>query len=307
MAGVFEDKIGRLYCDAHRLAFCNTCAVDFEYMNKLTEQDAGITKKDTEVEWLAEDEANLRAGIAFMEQNNNTSSEMYTSQVDKLKDVMKKKKALSRKDLKEYTARYEKVRAQNISLRTTQAAAASQMMGMSGGTMGDNFMKAFAELTGNVTVGKPGEIVRDKMICSWCRKPGVHKLLMCSRCEQVFYCGKECQRKAWKGHKKLCVAPEKKKKEKVSLTWEQLEAFGGDAAIGKFIELKVISDESTSRQIMGCRDRNGIIKRIACYNAALSLPNFAVGKTFKWKNPRFVDGSSGCRIEEEDVTNIKIT
>ena len=31
------------------------------------------------------------------------------------------------------------------------------------------------------------------------------KLLQCSRCHMEFYCGRECQKRHWKQHKKECA------------------------------------------------------------------------------------------------------
>ena len=41
-------------------------------------------------------------------------------------------------------------------------------------------------------------------LCSYCGKIGQTK--KCSRCHKVSYCGKECQRKDWSQHKKICMA-----------------------------------------------------------------------------------------------------
>ena len=38
--------------------------------------------------------------------------------------------------------------------------------------------------------------------CSYCGKPGANK--QCTACHSVTYCGVECQRGAWKAHKKAC-------------------------------------------------------------------------------------------------------
>ena len=45
-----------------------------------------------------------------------------------------------------------------------------------------------------------GGLVR---ICRCCSKPG-SSLLACSRCKLAYYCGRECQTKDWKEHKKSC-------------------------------------------------------------------------------------------------------
>ena len=39
--------------------------------------------------------------------------------------------------------------------------------------------------------------------CARCGKEG-EKLLRCSICKDVWYCGPACQKAAWKGHKKKC-------------------------------------------------------------------------------------------------------
>lgn len=131
------------------------------------------------------------------------------------------------------------------------------------------------------------------------------------------YCSKECQKSAWKAQKLVCKKQPKKgeegyeKKTKLYLTWAQLETYGDSVpATGKTIELKIIDDQSMMRQVMGCMDREGIVKRVACYNNARSIPEMKVGSLMRWKNPRFhyfMDGSSGARIEESDVPNIVLT
>jgi|AntRauTorckE5430_2_1112549.scaffolds.fasta_scaffold07850_2 hypothetical protein len=50
-------------------------------------------------------------------------------------------------------------------------------------------------------------VTRDKGAwpCGFCGKIE-SKLSRCSRCEQVHYCSRECQKKAWKSHEPFCVA-----------------------------------------------------------------------------------------------------
>lgn len=44
------------------------------------------------------------------------------------------------------------------------------------------------------------------LLCAHCRKDaGEQKLLQCSRCQQIYYCSKVCQRADWKQHKKNCA------------------------------------------------------------------------------------------------------
>eukprot|EP00055_Hartaetosiga_balthica_P004381 m.141296 g.141296 ORF g.141296 m.141296 type:complete len:133 (+) comp38269_c0_seq1:96-494(+) len=53
--------------------------------------------------------------------------------------------------------------------------------------------------------------------CGWCgghnsnddgmnkNSSSGNKLLRCSRCKTTFYCNKECQKKHWKVHRKVCI------------------------------------------------------------------------------------------------------
>ena len=48
-------------------------------------------------------------------------------------------------------------------------------------------------------------------MCRNCSKPAIGiKLLKCARCQQAYYCSKECQKIDWKsGHKTVCEPPDK--------------------------------------------------------------------------------------------------
>ena len=42
--------------------------------------------------------------------------------------------------------------------------------------------------------------------CSSCAAPITGKSMRCSRCKQARYCNRDCQRNAWKQHKRTCIA-----------------------------------------------------------------------------------------------------
>ncbi|GKY92326.1 hypothetical protein MPSEU_000203700 [Mayamaea pseudoterrestris] len=163
-------------------------------------------------------------------------------------------------------------------------------------------------------IAEPPSAQRDVSVdphtCTFCRKVTTHRLQCCSRCKKQAYCTKECQVSHWKAHKKECIPIEELSKEdtkRLPLTWEQLEEFG--VAPGKSLEVRFIHQEPHLRLIALCKDRAGICKRVAAYTESRTIPGFTTGKVLVWKNPRFhgfLDGSSGARIEEEDLVNIRI-
>ncbi|KAG7349425.1 MYND finger domain containing protein [Nitzschia inconspicua] len=154
--------------------------------------------------------------------------------------------------------------------------------------------------------GKSGRA--DKFTCVYCNKTSPTKLKMCARCKVVSYCSRDCQTAHWKAHKKACVPVEKEPKS-LPLTWDQVEAHRCAPVMGKTLEVRAILDEGAMRQVMPCKDRNGVVRRVAAYNNSRSIPGLRVGSLLRWKNPRFhyfMDGSSGARIEEADLKNIQI-
>ena len=67
---------------------------------------------------------------------------------------------------------------------------------------------------------------------------------------------------------------------------------------------------SITRQVYECKDRVGAVRTIAAYTDSRSLPGATAGKILRWKGPRyhwFVDGSSGARVEQEDLGNVTIS
>jgi hypothetical protein len=148
----------------------------------------------------------------------------------------------------------------------------------------------------------------EKFTCSYCKKSSPVKLSLCARCKKVSYCSKECQRKAWKSHKIECVPVDKVPKA-LPLTWAEVEAHGGMPVEGRTLEVRAMLDESVMRQVFGCKDRTGQVRRIAAYTNSRKIPGLKQGAILRWKNPSFhyfMDGSSGGRIEEEDLVNISV-
>lgn len=93
------------------------------------------------------------------------------------------------------------------------------------------------------------------------------------------------------------------------MTWEQVEAHGGAPAANETLEVRVILDESVMRQVVTAKDRVGVVRRVAAYTKDRNSPDLQVGSILRWKNPRyhyFMDGSSGARIELEDLKDVTI-
>merc|ERR1711871_1446385 len=158
-------------------------------------------------------------------------------------------------------------------------------------------------------------------VCNWCKKSSHKELRLCSRCKSASYCNRQCQRAAWKGHKKECNKkvqsttttagkPKTKMGGKLPLTWGQLEAYGiGIPATGEILEVRAIVDNSFMRQVFECKDRAGIVKNLAIYTDNGQMEGLSTGCILRWKNPRFhhfLDGSTGARVEDDDVSNIEI-
>ena len=94
------------------------------------------------------------------------------------------------------------------------------------------------------------------------------------------------------------------------ITWKQLEALGGRTAAGEILEVRVVGCSRIIRMVMDCKDRDGTVRRIAAYTDSRTIPDVKEGCILRWHNPRFhrfMDGSSGARIEEDDLTGIQIS
>ena len=53
--------------------------------------------------------------------------------------------------------------------------------------------------------GKGASASEDTHRCFHCQTEST-KMMCCSQCHRAWYCGKPCQKKHWKQHKKACVA-----------------------------------------------------------------------------------------------------
>lgn len=151
----------------------------------------------------------------------------------------------------------------------------------------------------------------DNLTCSYCNKSSTVPLQRCSRCKVVTYCGRDCQLAAWKAHRKECIPWERNKEPKVSsLTWDQVEAHQGAPVEGRFLEVRAILDESVTMQVFQFQDREGKIRRVAAYTENGKIPGLKQGSLLRWKNPRFhrfMDGSSGARIEQDDLKDVSVS
>ena len=82
-------------------------------------------------------------------------------------------------------------------------------------------------------------------------------------------------------------------------------------AKGQVLETRIVlSDSIGIRQVWECKDREGTVRRIAAYTNSRAIPGAAPGKVLRWTNPRyhnFIDGSSGARLEEQDLVNVKVS
>jgi len=78
----------------------------------------------------------------------------------------------------------------------------------------------------------------------------------------------------------------------------------------KTLEVRVMNIINFTRQVLECKDRVGAVRRIAAYTDSRGLPGAATGRVLRWRNPRFhyfMDGSSGARVEEENLPDITIS
>jgi len=309
-SGDYRDDFGRMFC-SHDRDFCNICCVDHRLGNRVMEEDAGLKKKATPVEEAAQMYATTLRALRGMEkmhprpseeifENNREYRDTYKAQLDRFaedgEDVQSAiRQAVDREDSSEI-----EMDAMTQSLARLNPGQTELEFG------GEESQKIYDEL---IKGPKAKENRVDLYTCAYCNKSSYTTLLVCSRCKIVSYCGRECQVAAWPAHKKNGCVKRKDEPKTLRLTWDQVEAHGAGLPADGTLEVKAIKDESMMRQVFQCKDRVGMCRRIAAYTNSREIPGLRVGATVKWKNPRFhyfMDGSSGARIEEEDLQNIVV-
>ena len=318
------DEAGRCFCKAHNRDVCHECCCDYRPMNEYAEIAAGLRPEKSRLEELAIDIEMLKAGIAHGRQNpqDQGAAGLLKFNQDMLAKSQAEWRELAPQSPAEAAAAVEKARRKQYQ---TEAEREGMMQGLAaanpgqtriefGGPQTQEVFEQVASLPPSAAKAGSDMAHADMRTCDYCKAGSATKLQKCSRCMSVAYCSKECQRSAWKAHKKTCTpvasgSDAKTKKKKLALTWDQVEAARGAPVEGKTLELRVMTDESMMRPVFGCKDRTGVVRRVAVYTTSRSLPGLRTGAVLRWKNPRFhyfSDGSSGARIEDEDVANISL-
>jgi len=305
-----HDDIGRIFCKKHHRDYCHVCGFDFRDLNRVMEEEKGLRQKRSPVEEAAEMWAVCSYALLGMERMSSRPSEaVFEQNRHYLKEFEEKLRSFAEAGEDVETAKKRAMERQMAS-EVEQSAILQEMVRQNPGQrhfqMGGPASQKIYEQVAQAPKGKKGRA--DMFTCAFCGKTASEKLKMCSRCKMVSYCSRECQVEHWKVHKKECIESSKNPKS-LPLTWEQVEAHRGAPVADGTLELKVMLDESMLRQVFSCKDRVGAVRRIAAYTDSRRIPGLKVGSTLRWKNPRFhyfADGSSGARIEEEDLLNITI-
>lgn len=281
-------------------------------MNRDAEERAGLRKKRTEVEIAAEEKATAMFALSGMERMVPRPSEEVFEQnrqwLEQCDAKLAKFKAEG-KDIDEAVNKaIEKERNRKLEMQAMMQGWGKQNPGKSVFEFGGpETQKLYDSLAAAPTVSNNRAEV---YTCDYCKKTSTAKLSVCGRCKKISYCSKECQRAAWKAHKKICVKWEGTKDPKdLPLTWDEVEAHTPLPAQGT-LEVRAILDESMMRHVFSCKDRVGNLRRVAAYTNSRQIRGLKQGAILKWKNPRFhyfMDGSSGARIEEEDLVNVTVS
>jgi hypothetical protein len=312
MAPIQMDEIGRTFCKQHRREVCHECCMSFDIQNRMAEENAGLIKKKTELEVAAARKALVVSALEGMElMIPRPSPEVFETNRGYLREAEEKLKKFAAQGKDVDTPYREALEAERAKRMETDALVQAWSKENPGATEfnfgGPESQKLYEKVAATPTISSNRAEV---YTCYYCKDTSTEKLSMCGRCKKVSYCSKECQRAAWQAHKTLCV-PWKGAKEPKSLylTWDEVEAHDGAPVIGKTLEFRAMLDESVTRQVFSCKDRAGKVRRVAAYTNSRNIPSMQQGSIVRWKNPRFhwfMDGSSGARIEEEDLEDVTV-
>mmetsp|Transcript_14684 Transcript_14684/g.21668 ORF Transcript_14684/g.21668 Transcript_14684/m.21668 type:complete len:316 (-) Transcript_14684:84-1031(-) len=309
---ITHDEYGRCFCKDHHRETCNECCLSFD--NRHIEEKVGLRKKRSEVELVAEQKAIILSALRGMEQMRpRPNKEVFEQHYEFLRQAEEKLErfAAAGEDVESaLTKANDREMASELERMALGQALSKQNPGQTkfnlGGQEHQRIFEDFISPPASKSKGKA-----EAFTCDFCGVTSVVKLQLCSRCRKVAYCNKSCQKAAWKAHKKQCVElkPTKKNPKTLDLTWDQVEAHGGAPVEGRTLEVRAILDESMMRHVFSCKDRAGVIRRVAAYTNSGQIAGLKQGAIVRWKNPRFhyfLDGSGGARIEEEDLANITI-
>eukprot|EP00928_Gymnodinium_smaydae_P033715 TRINITY_DN24078_c0_g1_i1.p1 TRINITY_DN24078_c0_g1~~TRINITY_DN24078_c0_g1_i1.p1 ORF type:complete len:355 (-),score=46.98 TRINITY_DN24078_c0_g1_i1:59-970(-) len=300
--------------------------MDMRIMNEMAEVAAGIRKEKPKLVEMAEQMIMCQRGIDFIKLNaSKIGTEMLAGNMRGLKEATETIRSMlangeaTQLEVDDAMAKAQDVfNAQDADRRAVLSAWAKENPGSTTMSAGGPEHQRLYDKVAAKPPSALDETSVDKRSCAWCGKAAGAKLLKCSGCAKAHYCNRECQKAAWKGHKAACMLAQDgqpgesipAKAPELPLTWEQLEVHGaGICANGKVLEVRIMEDQSVMRQVFLCKDRVGVVRRIAAYTDSGRIPKIKVGKILRWTNPRFhffMDGSSGARIEETDLVNIKV-
>lgn len=320
---MWYDEIGRTFCNEHRREQCHECCYDFSMMNRMVEVEVGLRKPPSELETLAEQRTTLMKGIKFLYDNRVSADDMnlkfHNDQLKQVEDRIAEIRAGGESDTISDALRRAEQEAYNrdAELSAIGSAWAKQNPGKSrielGGSETQKLYDKFASKPPSSSIDSI-----DKLSCGYCGASSAEKLRFCSACRKAAYCNVECQKLAWKGHKKVCLpivsnTKDAGKSPKLPITWEQLKAFGRKPAKGKVLEVRVMQVEFCMRQFLECKDRVGVVMRIAMHTNSRSLPGVSAGMILRWKNPLYnwvIDGRSGVTLvmlSDEELVNVSLS
>ena len=308
----YVDEFNRCFCTVHRRASCHVCCLDFQMMNEMMEEECGLRKKKTPIEQLCEERQICVHSLqySYAGQSENDPMRQYTK--NRIKELDKELAALKATNAEVHKASQHSQKK----LDASDADRIAVLQAWKKNNPGKNSMEWGGEESQkyfDAVAAKPSKATAevDRFTCLFCKKASAERLTRCSRCERAYFCNAECFRAAWKQHKKVCQPVEgystKRKKKKATLTWDQLEKHYPMPVEGRTLEVRIMLDESLMRLVVKAKDREGVVCKIAAYTDSGQIPGCVPGAVMKWKHPKFhyfMDGSSGCRIEQDDLDNI---